>query len=555
MLAAIDTPCEADPRIYQEFARAVFEVREVSQREVLLPTPRLDFVGIWICHVYLTRADFLLFDLSSGPWPARRDVAFHCVLKSDCVNRRFGIALFVLLVSMKLGSWVLTCLSRLRCKCTCHHFILPCSLARGTIRIGFVVDEELRSVDLELGPNKLRRSDALAYIANYAAIRRMAMVVTLNGETWRNQKENFGFYLREDQTFHNFGLAQQLCLLVLDYESLSGFVKESGSVSVSWKGPSLTASYSHSWMNSTARSESTASGTSSSKTENWNFAETQSKIHAEAVQLSKGNTESQGLAKAITEALQYSISKATAVSEGTNFRHMRAEALSDVVNTFFRDHISQFPRAVLTDDVKQCDLPWFERPAHRLNISSIEDVYGEVKPAELHFVEPAEMNKTIMPTGLLDWQYPAGDQLIRNQQTEPMMLYRMELTAESEELKEELKELRLLDIAFSISDISSERPRDGARYEIVIDSVSRGKFTLSAQDGQKMFDIKAFSHCRNFVDISAADVKEVQIQFTRKVVLMAVQVLVCATAAGRIAKNLQGEENLLMLKEEQPSGQ
>lgn len=60
-----------------------------------------------------------------------------------------------------------------------------------------MVDEELRSVDLVLGPSKLRRSDALAYIANYAAIRRMAMVVTLNGETWRNQKENFGFYLRE----------------------------------------------------------------------------------------------------------------------------------------------------------------------------------------------------------------------------------------------------------------------------------------------------------------------------------------------------------------------
>ena len=60
-----------------------------------------------------------------------------------------------------------------------------------------MVDEQLRSVDLVLGPSRLRQSDALAYIANFVAIRRMAMVVTLNGESWRNQKENFGFYLRE----------------------------------------------------------------------------------------------------------------------------------------------------------------------------------------------------------------------------------------------------------------------------------------------------------------------------------------------------------------------
>ena len=69
--AVAGTPCEANSEIYKEFARAVFEVREVSQREVLLPTPRLDFVGIWICHVFLTWADFILFDLATGSLLAR----------------------------------------------------------------------------------------------------------------------------------------------------------------------------------------------------------------------------------------------------------------------------------------------------------------------------------------------------------------------------------------------------------------------------------------------------------------------------------------------------
>lgn len=426
---------QANSEIYKEFARAVFEVREVSQREVLLPTPRLDFVGIWICHVFLTCADFILFDLATG-----------------------------------------------------------------TIRIGFVVDEQLRSVDLVLGPSRLRRSDALAYIANFVAIRRMAMVVTLNGESWRNQKENFGFYLREvDHTFHNFGLAQQLCLLVLDYESLSGFVKESGSSTqsqtkstqkgvtnsksstTSWNkgrtenqsntstdststgttetsggadirghsetqtkgdtetkgssnsvggqgglsigpkgiGCSLSASYSHSWFNSTAHSTSTATGSSSSRTDSWNQSEMQNKTHSDSKQGGTVDTYTKGGGVGTNESLSGSISKATGVSQGMGFRHMRAEALSDVVNTFFRDHTSQFPRAVLTDDVQQCDLPWFESPSDQLDISCIDKVYGEVKPAELHFLKPQEMNKMVVPTGLLDWQFPTGDQFSATQPAEP----------------------------------------------------------------------------------------------------------------------------------------
>lgn len=530
---------EANSEIYAEFARAVSEVREVSQREVLLPTPQLDFVGIWICHVFLTLADFLLFDLSTG-----------------------------------------------------------------TIRIGFVAEKELRSVDLVLGPGKLRRSDALAYIANFAAIRRMAMVVTLNG----------------DQTFHNFGLVQQLCLLVLDYESLSGFVKESGSstqsqtdstqkgvtdsrsFTTSWNkgrtenqsktstdsnttgttessggaktqgssrtntegkvktegqsdtvggsvsvskgtlgfGVSVTGSYSHSWFNSTARSQSTSSGNSSSHTDNWNRSKTQSKTHSNAVTKGTSETETEGLAQAITEALQSSVSNATGVSRGATFRHMRAEALSDVVNTFFRDHMSQFPRAVLTDDVEQCDLPWFERPAVRLDVSCIDRVYGTVKPAELQFLEPEEMKKMVMPTSLLDWQYPAGDTPIPNQQTKPLLSFRMKLGGICEKL-------RLLDIAFSISDISF-KPLEGARYEIEIDfGAHGGKRTLSAQNSKKLPSIKAFSHCRNFVDILAADVKEIEIKFTKKVVVTAVQVLVCAKT-GEIDKHLGDEESLLMLR-------
>ena len=89
---------------------------------------------------------------------------------------------------------------------------------------------------------------------------------------------------------------------------------------------------------------------------------------------------------------------------------------------------------------------------------------------------------------------------------------------------------------------------EGTRYDIEIDfgADHGGKRTLS-QDGKRLFGIKAFSHCRNFVDILAADVKEIKVRFKKRVVVTAVQVLVCAVG-GQIDMNLQDEESLLMLR-------
>ena len=67
----------------------------------------------------------------------------------------------------------------------------------GTIHLISVGQRGHKSMELVLGPGWLDRRLASAYLANYATIRRMAMVVPLNADTWNDQKENFAFYLRE----------------------------------------------------------------------------------------------------------------------------------------------------------------------------------------------------------------------------------------------------------------------------------------------------------------------------------------------------------------------